>query len=157
MAKKMHTFGYEGLNIDQFVLRLVDEGVRTVVDVRANPLSRKPGFSKRALSTHLEGAGIKYIHVVEVGCPKPVRDRYKIDRNWSIYTKGFKAYLQGQSGAIDQIAKIAAKTKICLICFEADHNFCHRSFVADAVAAVTGIKVDHLKGRMSSEAAQVAA
>lgn len=81
MADRIFTFGYEGLSVDAFVQRLKTTGIETVVDVRANPLSRKPGFSKRALAAALSPASIAYIHLPAMGCPKPVRDRYK--RRWS--------------------------------------------------------------------------
>lgn len=51
MATTQHlfTFGYEGLDIDAFVDRALAAGVRTIVDVRELPLSRKKGFSKNPL------------------------------------------------------------------------------------------------------------
>ena len=48
MTDQIFTFGYEGLPLKAFIARLKSAGIQTVVDVRANPLSRKPGFSKRA-------------------------------------------------------------------------------------------------------------
>jgi len=42
----LFTIGYEGLNTDDFMALLFEHGIETVVDVRALPLSRKPGFSK---------------------------------------------------------------------------------------------------------------
>ena len=42
MASELFTFGYEGLSLDVFITRLKSAGVKTVIDVRANPLSRKP-------------------------------------------------------------------------------------------------------------------
>jgi Domain of unknown function DUF488 len=74
MADRIFTFGYEGLSLDAFIRRLKTEGVETVLDVRANPLSRKPGFSRRAFSTALNSASIAYMHLPAMGCPKPVRD-----------------------------------------------------------------------------------
>lgn len=48
MAKttSLFTFGYEGLTIEAFIARLNEAGVRTIIDVRELPLSRKKGFSK---------------------------------------------------------------------------------------------------------------
>ncbi|WP_317134813.1 DUF488 family protein [Rhodoferax lithotrophicus] len=42
----LFTLGYEGLVLDAFIARLQAAQVKTVVDVRELPLSRKKGFSK---------------------------------------------------------------------------------------------------------------
>lgn len=157
MLKEIQTFGYEGLSIDRFIAKLVDSSTKIIVDVRAMPLSRKPGFSKKALALHLENAGIHYIHMPALGCPKPVRERYKSDGSWPKYTKSFLAYLAHQSEAVEQVAGFASKSKTCLICFEADFNFCHRSFVASAVAESYGFSVRHLKDQMPAVVQRVAA
>ena len=62
--------GYEGLSLDAFVERLVREGIAVVADVRLTPLSRKPGFSKRALTEGLAQHGIRYVHLPSLGNPK---------------------------------------------------------------------------------------
>jgi uncharacterized protein (DUF488 family) len=54
------TIGYEGRTIEEFVGELLAGSVETLIDVRELPLSRKRGFSKRALSTELAAAGIEY-------------------------------------------------------------------------------------------------
>ena len=63
MAGEVLTHGYEGLSVRDFVERLIAAGAETVIDVRANRLSRKPGFSKNALAKNLDAAGIAYLHV----------------------------------------------------------------------------------------------
>ena len=72
MTNCIFTLGYEGFYLQKFIEQLQDAGVQTVVDVRANPLSRKPGFSKRAFAAALNEAGITYVHTSALGCPKPV-------------------------------------------------------------------------------------
>jgi len=52
------TIGYEGLDIDAFMSLLAEHGIDTVVDVRELPLSRKPGFSKKALANILNISGL---------------------------------------------------------------------------------------------------
>lgn len=83
------TIGYQGLDIDSFVALLAEHGIETVVDIRELPLSRKPGFSKKALANLLNLSGLKYAHMDSLGCPKRVRDRYRADCNWKRYTEGF--------------------------------------------------------------------
>ena len=54
--------GYEGLPLHSLVEQLQADGVEVVVDVRLNAISRKVGYSKRALAAALEAAGIRYVH-----------------------------------------------------------------------------------------------
>ena len=105
MGDCIFTFGYEGLPLEAFIGRLKVTGVQAVLDVRANPLSRKPGFSKTALSTALHEVGIIYAHVPAMGCPKPVRDRCKRDGDWAAYTRRFLAHLEGQTDAVAGLAR----------------------------------------------------
>ena len=147
MTDHIFTFGYEGLSLKAFIARLQSAGVQMVVDVRANPLSRKPGFSKRALSSALHDAGIDYDHRPAVGCPKPIRDRYRSDGDWAVYTRGFLAYLRSQNEVLKEIARIAGRSRSCLLCFEADFNRCHRTYVARAAAKFGGLQVAHLTDR----------
>ena len=70
----VYTLGYEGTDIDKVVATLQAVGVKVLADVRAVALSRKKGFSKNALRTRLEAEGIAYVHLVELGDPKPGRE-----------------------------------------------------------------------------------
>ena len=102
------TIGYEGLDIDAFMSLLAKHGIETVVDIRELPLSRKPGFSKKALASVLNLTGLEYVHMVALGCPKLVRDRYREDGNWKRYTEGFLKHLKTQDDAITELSALAA-------------------------------------------------
>ncbi|RUW57005.1 DUF488 domain-containing protein [Mesorhizobium sp. M8A.F.Ca.ET.021.01.1.1] len=144
MARRIYTFGYEGLSIERFIERLQSARINLVVDVRATPLSRKRGFSKVAFGEALSAVGIAYVHAKAMGCPKAVRDRYKRDGSWSIYTASFLQYLGGQEPAVAEVAEITQSKNTCLVCFEADYRFCHRTYVARAAARKTGSSIAHL-------------
>lgn len=141
----IYTIGYEGLDIDAFMSLLAQHGIDTVVDIRELPLSRKPGFSKKALASVLNLSGIEYAHMVELGCPKAVRDRYREDGNWKRYTEGFLKHLATQVTAIVELSELATYSSCALLCYEADHNYCHRSMVADAVRDYCGTDVEHIR------------
>lgn len=147
MTHTLLTFGYEGLTIDEFIHRLTDADVKTVVDVRELPLSRKKGFSKTSFSAALSEHGIAYLHVPALGCPKPIRNQYKADGNWRTYTKDFLAYVATQEAPIQELVKIARATTACLVCFEADFSMCHRTFVARAARQHGGPTVMHITAR----------
>ena len=140
----LYTFGYEGLDIDRYIARLQDVGVKVIVDVRQLPLSRKRGFSKRTFAESLEKAGIAYLHSPMLGCPKTIRDAYKVSGDWGKYTTAFMAYLRTQDASIRELAKISRATEACLVCFEADFNYCHRTFVARAAQKRGAPTVAHI-------------
>lgn len=139
------TIGYEGLNISEFTALLLTHGVNTLIDVRELPLSRKQGFSKRALAATLDQSGIEYIHMVELGCPKSIRDQHRRDGDWVRYTAGYLNHLKDQETAIGRLIDLAASSNCALMCYEADHNDCHRSMVADAVAKNSGAEIKHIR------------
>jgi uncharacterized protein (DUF488 family) len=142
---KVFTVGYEGMSIDQFTSLLSQHGIQTIVDVRELPLSRKRGFSKKALSSFLALSGVGYVHLPSLGCPKTVRDRYKADGDWSRYTTGFSRHLQDQATAIAGLAELVGASNCALMCYEADFNYCHRSMVANALRESHNVEVSHLK------------
>lgn len=150
MNTTIYTYGYEGHTIEAFIARLMGAGVNTIVDVRAMPISRKRGFSKTTFANALHAAGLVYSHFPAMGCPRPVRDRYKADGDWKAYTTGFLEYLAQQADPVVELAHIAQSTTCCLVCFEADFNRCHRLFVARAMARAAPLRVVHLTARGSS-------
>ena len=144
----LYTAGYEGMTSEAFIGRLKTEGVQTLVDVRELPLSRKAGFSKTALSKLLSDRGIAYVHMPTLGCPKTVRNQYKVDGDWKRYTVSFMEYLATQRAAVAELAKIGSATTAAVMCFEADYARCHRTYVARAVSKAGALTVAHITARI---------
>lgn len=138
LIMKLMTMGYEGTTSRQFFALLLENKVQTIVDVRELPISRKAGFSKAALVLTASDYNMNYIHVPALGCPKEIRHDYRADDDWTRYTRRFMTYLNTQRVAINELVELVKRERCCLICFEADPNFCHRSFVAQRVATVVG-------------------
>lgn len=138
------TLGYEGAELEDFIATLHAVGVQHVIDVREYPISRKKGFSKKSFSAALVNAGLQYSHIVELGCPKAVRDQYRIDGDWSKYQIAFESYLETQDGKVNELRELVQHAIICLICYERDQNFCHRSNVAKAIQSKESIAIRHL-------------
>lgn len=138
------TIGYEGLDIDDFIKLLKLGEVETVVDIRELPLSRKRGFSKNGLRDILEANGFSYRHIVALGCPKPIRDQYRNDGDWSRYKRDFKRYLMSQHAVVSELSTVAQESRCALMCFEANYLMCHRSMVADAINEKSGLQIEHL-------------
>jgi len=56
--RRVFTIGYEQTTVAELIAALKAAGVERVVDVRALPLSRRPGFSKTALAGHWTRRGL---------------------------------------------------------------------------------------------------
>lgn len=132
----LYTAGYEGLSIDAFIARLKQAGIDKVLDVREYPLSRKKGFSKKAFAQCLAAEGIAYEHSRPLGCPKPIRKQYKEDGNWAAYAREFRVYIRTQASVLSELVSSAVEQRICMVCYEADASFCHRSLIAEAAEEV---------------------
>ena len=89
-AMRIFTIGYEGTTVPEFIAALKQAGVERVIDVRALPLSRRPGFSKSGLKAALEEAGIEYVHLKALGTPADGRPPHGPagTRIWSASTPG---------------------------------------------------------------------
>jgi uncharacterized protein (DUF488 family) len=140
----LFTIGYEGRSLDDFIAALRAAGVTLLADVRDAPISRKPGFSKNALANALQEQGIAYRHIRALGCPKPVRDAWKEDHDWARYSRAFMQHLGRQDAALKELAGLARAQPTALLCYEADFNRCHRTYVARAVAGQADLSVQHL-------------
>jgi uncharacterized protein (DUF488 family) len=146
MANTLYTIGYEESDVATFLKKVEAAGVRAVLDIRELPQSRIPGFSKTALSTALGRKNIKYIHIRELGSPRQLRHELRESGDFIAFTRGFLLYLKKQAGHIKTIKDLVYSESCCLLCFEKDHNFCHRKFVALEVkaAARNGLQIVHL-------------
>lgn len=142
----IYTIGYEGTDIDRFIATLRAARVDRVADVRAVALSRKKGFSKKSLSAHLEQEGIDYVHLSDLGDPKPGRDAARAGR-YDVFRAIYETHIvteQAQS-SLGELVCLAAEKLTCLLCFERDPKTCHRLIVAQQLE-VSGFEVFHLYG-----------
>ena len=130
----IYTIGYEGTTVDSLLAALTAAGVRRVIDVRALPLSRRPGFSKSSLAAALKETGIDYVHLKPLGTPKPGRDAAK-KGDVATLTAVYEAQLalpEAQVAAA-QMLELADERPSALLCFERDPCHCHRTLLLGAV------------------------
>lgn len=145
MTPAVFTIGYERATPSSLLAALRAAGVRRVVDVRALANSRRPGFAKRALSAALEEAGIGYLHLPALGTPPEGREAVRAGRPEEM-RRIFARRLAGTEAqaALADLTDRAAREPVCLLCLESDPRNCHRTLVAEAVAARAGAAIDHL-------------
>ena len=145
MRFPIYTIGYERASVPEFLSALSAAGIQVVVDVRAIAHSRRPGFAKTALKTHLQLAGITYWHIPSLGNPKAGRMAA-----WSGDEAGFHAIFLAHltsaepMKALQDLALRASDVRVCLLCMEAEPERCHRSLVADALHSSQGLSIEHL-------------
>ncbi|HKR89490.1 MAG TPA: DUF488 domain-containing protein [Phenylobacterium sp.] len=139
------TIGYESAAQDEVIDRLKRAGVEVLIDVRAVAASRRAGFSKRVLAASLEAAGIDYVHLRELGTPKPGRDAARHGRIAEMHAI-YEAHLREPAAQLElaKAAEIAGQRKAALLCYEADVHRCHREIVAERLREKLGCEVENL-------------
>lgn len=134
MSTVLYTIGYEGWGFDLWVDGLLSRGVRTVVDVRELPLSRRPGWSKRALAGKLSERGIGYVHMRSLGTPAELRHALRTGAlSFAEFAPQFEAILLERADDLDALLSLARSQALALMCWEEDPGRCHRSLVARAL------------------------
>lgn len=131
----LFTIGYEGISLEEYLLRLLKNDVKVLIDVRRNPLSMKFGFSKTLLQRYCNALDIEYIHFPEVGIQSGERQELNTQAD---YDKLFDSYKTcSLPNTIETQYKIfdllKSKKRIALTCFEANICQCHRKHLAEAI------------------------
>lgn len=137
------TIGYHGHSPESLVALLKRHRVRRVVDVRWNPVSRKPGFGRQQLQDGLRSGGIAYEHIRELGVPPEIRGR-TIHRG---DVAGLRRYVRQRTSR--HVRRFLELPRIrpgydCLLCVEANPSECHRSIISRHLATKYGFTVRHL-------------
>jgi uncharacterized protein (DUF488 family) len=133
---RIFTIGYEGSTQLELIAALKAAGVERLIDVRAVPLSRKPGFSKNVLANGLAEAGIDYVHLKALGTPPAGREAARKGRHAEM-ERIYAAQLDLPEAivAAEQMRELAAEKPSALLCFERDPAACHRSTLLASIAA----------------------
>ena len=132
---RIFTIGYEATTVAEFIAALKKAAVERVIDVRALPLSRRPGFSKSALRAALEEAGIDYVHLKALGTPADGRAAARAGRHADlerIYAGQLELPEAMMQGA--QMLELAREKPSALLCMEREPAHCHRTLLLDSVA-----------------------
>lgn len=125
---RIYSVGYEGLTVAGLVERLQQSRIEELVDVRATPYSRKPGFSKNKLAASLAAAGIEYRHEPLLG--NAFRD---VDDFTAAMTMMRDHLATGEpADAVARLVDLAEGRRIAVLCLENDQNRCHRQVVLEA-------------------------
>jgi len=145
VTPRLATIGYEQSTLDEVIGRLKRAGVQIVIDVRAVASSRRAGFSKTLLAATLGEAGIDYLHLRDLGTPKPGRQAARAGRIGEMQ-QIFRAHLEEPAAQVQlaRACEVAQDRPAALLCYEAEAPCCHRAIVADLIRERIGCEVADL-------------
>lgn len=150
-ARPILTVGHSTRTIEEFIALLATHEVKQLVDVRTIPRSRhNPQFNSDQLAQSLSGAGIRYLHMSELGGLRHAR-RDSINTAWrNLSFRGYADYMQTPEfeKALNELMRLAQKRRTAIMCAEAVPWRCHRSLIADALVA-RGVEVQEITGQTS--------
>ena len=133
---KLFTIGYEGATQAEFIATLQAAGVERIIDVRAVPLSRRPGFSKNVLAASLKEAEIDYVGLKSLGTPAEGREAARKGKH-AVLERVYANQLELPEAIVQaaQMRELAEEKRSALLCFERDPAGCHRTLLIKAVAS----------------------
>lgn len=130
------TVGYERRDGDGLMSVLRDQGVKTVADVRERPVSRSPDFRAAALRELCEAAGIEYQPWATLGSTVEQRDELQASGDFLSFANRFRQHAtRTMTQDLARLAESVKHTPTALLCYERLHEDCHRSVIAELVAA----------------------
>jgi uncharacterized protein (DUF488 family) len=139
------TAGHGTRTAEELIASLRRANVRTVVDVRRFPGSRRnPQFNRDAFARSLEAAGLRYRHEVALG--GRLSDEPGEERFGCIRTAAFRSYAarMGTDEWQQALAAALEEPAPCFLCAETDWRRCHRRLIAEFLVA-RGFDVLHLR------------
>jgi uncharacterized protein (DUF488 family) len=143
------TIGYEGATVQSLLDALREERVNLLVDIRAVASSRRPGFSKTRLAANVTEVGIEYLHLRALGTPAEGRAAARAGRHEEM-RRIFQEHLATPETQfeLETLAELVRSGRhVCLLCYEAKPEHCHRSIVATALAIQVPVEIHHLAPR----------
>jgi hypothetical protein len=141
----VYTIGYESRSVDGFLDKLLHAGMRRIIDVRSNPVSRKYGFARSALAGLAGKLGIDYVHFPELGIPSSKRKKAKTPADFiALFGDYEKQTLPAKAVQVKAVAGLMKATPSVLLCMEKEPVDCHRSRLAASIAHHTQLSLVHL-------------
>jgi uncharacterized protein (DUF488 family) len=149
MVATLYTIGHSTRPLEDLLETLQGHEIRTLVDIRAFPMSRRlPQFNRESFEKSLPAAGIRYVWMKALGgYRKKIRDdsphialRNASFRNYADYmlTAEFE-------NAISELTALAEASRTAYMCAERVYFRCHRMLVSDWLVA-HGHEVMHIDG-----------
>jgi hypothetical protein len=143
--KELFTIGYEGLSLERYLNKLIQNNINLLYDLRRNPLSRKFGFSKGVLSVTLPKFGIEYKHIPELGIISQKRQNLNSESDYIELFDEYRQSLPEKKIYLQElIITLYEGKRIALTCFEEKPKSCHRQCVSEYLSNHISVNVSHL-------------
>ncbi|MFZ0808676.1 MAG: DUF488 domain-containing protein [Candidatus Sulfotelmatobacter sp.] len=143
----LYTIGHSTRTIEELIAALQAHQIRTLVDIRAFPMSRRlPQFNREALEASLREAGIRYVWMQALGgYRKKTRDE---SPHIALRNKSFRNYADHMltpefEQAMAELIALAEDGPTAYMCAERVYFRCHRMLVSDWLVA-HGHEVRHI-------------
>jgi uncharacterized protein (DUF488 family) len=147
------TVGHSTRSAEEFGTLLLAHKIKTLVDVRSFPGSRRyPQFNKATLADSLNKILISYIHPPALGGRRQPRSDSHNTAWKNASFRGYADYMETQSfkQGISELLVLAADDRTAIMCAEAVWWRCHRSLIADYLKA-NGSIVNHILDEKKTE------
>lgn len=137
------------LNKARFTALLAEHGIQVLLDVRSSPSSsRAPHFSRLAMKEWLGEAGITYSFGGRHLGGRP-SDPALYERGQASYEK--IAATPGFSAALRKLLRGAKRSRVAIMCAEADPIECHRFLLIGRYLSAHEVPVLHLHSNGAAE------
>ncbi len=152
MKPCIYTIGHSTRTIEAFIELLRAYAVETVVDIRTIPRSRhNPQFNEETLPASIGKAYVSYRHIGALGGLRHAK-KNSVNAGWKNASfRGFADYMATEEFKVglEQLMFTARAKRTAIMCAEAVPWRCHRSLIADALAA-EGWRVRHIQSKTSA-------
>ena len=154
------TIGVYGFGVETFLAALRRAEVTLLLDVRQRRGVRGAEYAwanSRRLQAALAEAGIAYRHHPELAPTTELRRlQYAADDRRGVgkrsrtelapeYRERYVAEILDPADLTPVLAELASNPVAALLCVERDPEACHRSLIAERLAAQHGVRVEHLR------------
>lgn len=135
----LYTIGHSTRTIEELIAALQAHEIKTLVDIRAFPMSRRlPHFNRENLQTSLRDAEIRYVWMKELGGMR----KKSLDEspNVALRNASFRNYADYMltpefEHAIFEVTRLGEESRTSYMCAERVYFKCHRMLVSDWLVA----------------------
>lgn len=144
-APTLYTIGYVGMHLEPFLQVMQQRRIELVLDTRWSAWSRNDGFCQAPLRRALVRRRIAYRHRPDLGTSPALRHRLDADGDWAAFVAAYAATLTTHAALLRSVAVYARTHRVCLLCAEHEPAHCHRSILAERLADLAELTIEHVK------------
>jgi uncharacterized protein (DUF488 family) len=156
----LYTIGHSTRAIEELVQALRAHKIKTLVDIRAFPMSRRlPQFNREALGKSLPEAGIRYVWMKALGGYR--KKTLDDSPNVALRNDSFRNYADYMltaefEQAMAELIALGEESPTAYMCAERVYFHCHRMLVSDWLVA-HGHEVLHIDDERPAKAHRLTA